>query len=75
MIFIVQTTQNRDGRAIQLKLDELIRATEARNGFADLEDASDDELDRLQAEFARLRRDAGDVLEELERRETRERAD
>ena len=55
MVFIIQTTQNRDARAIHLKLDELIRASKARNIFADLEDASDAELDAFQLEFAALR--------------------
>jgi len=56
MVFLIQATQNRDARAIHLKLDELIRATKARNAFADLEDASDAELDAFQAEFEALRR-------------------
>jgi low affinity Fe/Cu permease len=56
MVFLIQTTQNRDARAIHLKLDELIRSTRhARNLFADLEDATDEELRTLQAEFRRLR--------------------
>src|SRR5262245_39314109 len=56
MVFIIQTTQNRDARAIHLKLDELIRASTARNVFADLEDATDEELDAFQREFAALRK-------------------
>jgi low affinity Fe/Cu permease len=55
MVFLIQTTQNRDSRAIQLKLDELIRASKARNVFADLEDASDEELAAFQREFQKLR--------------------
>jgi low affinity Fe/Cu permease len=55
MVFLVQTTQNRDARAIQLKLDELIRTSRARNVFADLEDATEEELDQLQREFRELR--------------------
>jgi Low affinity iron permease len=48
-------TQNRDGKAIQLKLDELIRALEgARNKLVDLENLSDDDLKKLQKEFQRL---------------------
>src|SRR5688572_3334760 len=54
MIFLVQATQNRDARAIHLKLDELIRATKARNAFADLEEATDDEIRRLEDEFRKL---------------------
>jgi low affinity Fe/Cu permease len=56
MVFLIQSTQNRDSRAIHLKLDELIRSSKARNVFADLEDATDEELDAFQREFAKLRR-------------------
>jgi low affinity Fe/Cu permease len=57
MIFLVQNTQNRDARAIHLKLDELIRHLEgARNSLIALEEMSDEELDRLETEFRRLRR-------------------
>jgi low affinity Fe/Cu permease len=55
MVFLIQNTQNRDGKAIQLKLDELIRAVEgARNKLVDLEDLSDEELKKLEKEFQRL---------------------
>jgi low affinity Fe/Cu permease len=57
MVFVIQNTQNRDGKAIQLKLDELIRALEgARNKLVDLEDLSDEELKKLQKEFERLQK-------------------
>jgi low affinity Fe/Cu permease len=57
MVFLIQNTQNRDGKAIQLKLDELIRALEgARNKLVDLEDLSDEELKKLEKEFQRLHR-------------------
>ena len=55
MVFIIQTTQNRDATAIHLKLDELIRASEARNVFADLEDATEAELAAFKKEFEQLR--------------------
>ena len=56
MVFLIQATQNRDGKAIQLKLDELIRAQrEARNVFADLEDATEEELEQFATEFKALR--------------------
>lgn len=52
MVFLIQNTQNRDGKAVQLKLDELIRATKgARNSFAGLEDLTDDEIQQLDKEF------------------------
>jgi len=56
MVFLIQATQNRDATALQLKLDELIRSNrEARNTFAALEDASDEELKDFQEEFKKLR--------------------
>src|SRR5436190_22649499 len=56
MVFLIQNTQNRDARAIHLKLDELIRGLRgARNTMVDLESASDEELDKLEQEFKRLR--------------------
>lgn len=57
MVFMIQNTQNRDAKAIHLKLDELIRSVqEARNSMLDLENLSDEELDHLQQQFQRLRR-------------------
>jgi low affinity Fe/Cu permease len=57
MVFLIQNTQNRDARAIHLKLDELIRGLQgARNHLVDLENMTDAELDDLQQEFQRLRR-------------------
>src|SRR5260221_12504632 len=48
MVFLIQNTQNRDAKAIHLKLDELIRSIEsARNSMVDLDDLSDEELPRL----------------------------
>jgi low affinity Fe/Cu permease len=53
MVFLIQSTQNRDAHAIHLKLDELIRATRhAHNDLIGLEHLSDDELNRLYAKFA-----------------------
>ena len=55
MVFLIQNTQNRDAKAIQLKLDELIRAVEgARTRLVRLEDMTDDELAELQEQFKRL---------------------
>ena len=51
MVFLIQNTQNRDAKAMQLKLDELIRSTTARNAFVDLEEMSDEELAQLDKEF------------------------
>jgi low affinity Fe/Cu permease len=55
MVFLMQNTQNRDTAAIQLKLDELIRANgNARNAMLTLEDLTEDQLNRLKATFAQL---------------------
>ena len=57
MVFLIQNTQNRDGKAIQLKLDELIRAMKgARNKLVDLENLSEEDLAKLQEEFERLQK-------------------
>ncbi len=58
VVFMIQNTQNRDSKALHLKMDELIRAIDAaRNGLIDSEDLSDEELNRLEKEFAQLRTD------------------
>jgi low affinity Fe/Cu permease len=57
MVFLIQNTQNRDAKAIHLKLDELIRCIKgARNTLIDLEEMSEEELDNLQRQFVKLRR-------------------
>jgi low affinity Fe/Cu permease len=59
MVFLIQNTQNRDAKAVHLKLDELIRALKgARNKLVDLEDLSDEELKKLEEQFQRLRKKA-----------------
>lgn len=59
MVFVIQNTQNRETQALQLKLDELIRAVQdARNELVDLEDLPDEDLRTLQRQFERLRADA-----------------
>src|SRR5204863_365311 len=56
MVFLIHNTQNRDARAIHLKLDELIRSINAaRNKLIDLEDCTDEELDEIQREFEKMR--------------------
>jgi low affinity Fe/Cu permease len=60
MVFLIQNTQNRDTKALHLKLDELLRGVEgARTSLVDLESMTDEELDRLQREFERIRGRAG----------------
>src|SRR6476660_3022757 len=59
MVFLIQNTQNRDAKAVHLKLDELIRALKgARNKLVDLEELSDDELNNLEQQFTRIRKKA-----------------
>jgi low affinity Fe/Cu permease len=55
MVFLIQNTQNRDARAIHLKLDELIRVSKARNLFMNLEELSDKELAELADNLAAMR--------------------
>ena len=56
MVFIIQNTQNRDAKAVHLKLDEIIRAIKgARNELVDLEELSDEDLKKLEAQFRKLR--------------------
>lgn len=67
MVFLIQNTQNRDAKAVHLKLDELIRAVGgARNRLVDLEKLSDDELKKLEEQFTRLRQKAAERPPELD---------
>jgi low affinity Fe/Cu permease len=57
MVFIIQATQNRSDTATQIKLDELIKASkDARNRVIDLEDQEDEVVEKLRAEFARVKK-------------------
>ena len=67
MVFLLQNTQNRDAKAVHLKLDELIRAVgPARNKLVDLEKLSDDELQTLEQEFEKVRKKAAGAKEKVE---------
>ena len=56
MVFLIQNTQYRDAQALHLKLDEIIRALRgARNRLIDLEEASDEDIERLRKEFQHFR--------------------
>jgi low affinity Fe/Cu permease len=55
MVFLIQNTQNRDAAAVQIKLDELIRATEqAHNSLLNLEELSDQEIEKFRQRYLRL---------------------
>ena len=59
MVFLIQNTQNRDAKAVHLKLDEVIRALKgARNELVDLEKLSDEDLTSLEKQFERVRKKA-----------------
>lgn len=65
MVFLIQNTQNRDTEAIQVKLDELIRATQgAHNALLDLEELEDEELDAFRTKYEEL---AATAREDLSR--------
>src|SRR5690606_35082609 len=63
MVFLIQSTQNRDTEALQVKLDELLRVTQgAHVALLDLEELSDKELDEVQACYVKLAADARERL-------------
>jgi low affinity Fe/Cu permease len=63
MVFLIQNTQNRDSAAVQLKLDELIRAASgAHNALLDLEELAEGDLERLRARYEELARRAREEL-------------
>ncbi|MCL8396108.1 low affinity iron permease family protein, partial [Pseudomonas aeruginosa] len=62
MVFLIQHTQNADTAAMQIKLDELIRATaEANNELLDLEELDEARLEEIRAEYEQMAREAGDA--------------
>jgi len=59
MVFLIQSTQNRDSEAIQVKLDELIRLSKGgHNALLDLEELEEAELDSIRAEYCKIAEDA-----------------
>ncbi|HJS20269.1 MAG TPA: low affinity iron permease family protein [Anaerolineales bacterium] len=59
MVFLIQNTQNRDTEALQIKLDELLRAVgAARNTMIDLEELDDEELEKIREDYLKLARKA-----------------
>ena len=65
MVFLIQNTQNRDTEAIQIKLDELIRATQgAHNALLDLEELEEEELDQFRRKYEALATAARDDIDQ-----------
>jgi low affinity Fe/Cu permease len=63
MVFLIQSTQNRDTEALQIKLDELIRVTKgAHTALLDLEELEEHEFDRIRAAYLKLAQKARDDL-------------
>jgi low affinity Fe/Cu permease len=64
IVFLIQNSQNRDAKAIHLKLDELIHKVKgARNALIDLENCTDEELERLQHQFEQLKRSTKAIVQ------------
>lgn len=71
MVFLIQNSQNRDAEAVQIKLDELIRAVEgAENALLDLEELDECELDEMRKKYLALAEQARDKLEVKKGNET-----
>ncbi len=66
MVFLIQNTQNRDGFAIQTKLDELIRASDAEDEFMGIEKLTDRELDVLHAKCQKMAANSHRLLEQTD---------
>lgn len=63
MVFLIQNTQNRDSEAMQIKLDELIRAIDgAHNALLDLEELTEEDLNRIRVRYERLAQQAREEL-------------
>jgi low affinity Fe/Cu permease len=69
MVFVIQNTQNRDGAAIQAKLDELIRVSAARNTLIGIETLTQDEIEEIRATCAaKVRRAANGAQKEVNKK-------
>jgi low affinity Fe/Cu permease len=63
MVFLIQNTQNRDSAAMHLKLDELLRAVQgAEDSMANLEDRTEDELDRMKAHYLAMAKETEQAI-------------
>jgi len=66
MVFLIQNTQNRDGAAVQIKLDELIRSSRAHNALLNLEELDDETLARIRQHYCRLADKSRSELDNVE---------
>ena len=74
MVFLIQNTQNRDTEALQIKLDEIIRAIEgAHNALLDLEELDDEELEEIRSDYLKLAETARLKLKNKRKETVRER--
>jgi low affinity Fe/Cu permease len=70
MVFLIQSSQNRDSEAVQLKLDELIRATKAaQNALLGIEDLTEEELDELKTRYQDLAKQARATKSAIEKKD------
>ena len=67
MVFLIQSSQNRDTAALQIKLDELIRTSQAHNALLNLEELDEDDLDRIRKHYCKLAHQAYGNLAAIER--------
>ena len=75
MVFLIQNSQNRDGAAVQAKLDELVRSSSARDEFIGIEHLSEEEVAAFRARCADMARTKGDTAEARSNRIALEAAD
>ncbi len=66
MVFLIQSSQNRDTGALQIKLDELIRTSKAHNALLNLEELDDDDLERIRKHYVKLAKSARDTIDTIE---------
>ena len=66
MVFLIQSSQNRDTAALQIKLDELIRTSQAHNALLNLEELDEDDLERIRRHYCKLAHQAYGSLSAIE---------
>jgi low affinity Fe/Cu permease len=66
MVFLIQSSQNRDSAALQIKLDELIRTSKGHNALLNLEELDEDDLGRIRKHYCKLAHAAYSTLETIE---------